>query len=68
MELQDVAAIWPRWHTWAGVAGLLYASRDKTSPPAVLRAHTAAVLAARIRQWEHDRANGVPRTGEGGAQ
>jgi hypothetical protein len=57
MKLEDVSAIWPRWQTWRGVvAGLVYARRLKTSPPAVVRAYTPAALAAAIWQDERDRA------------
>jgi hypothetical protein len=42
----------PGWHTWAGVAGLLYARRLKSSPPVVYRSTNPADLEARIREHE----------------
>jgi hypothetical protein len=40
------------WHTWLGVGGVLYARRERTSPPKVVRAATAEELAAKIREHE----------------
>ena len=31
----------PGWYAWAGVGGILYARRLKSSPPIVVRAATA---------------------------
>lgn len=50
--LADVAAEFPRWHTWKGIAGLLYASRNLTSPPAVVRGEDPVDLRDQIRGWE----------------
>jgi hypothetical protein len=36
------------WHTWEGVAGILYARRLLSSPPRVVRATTVDDLAAAI--------------------
>jgi hypothetical protein len=56
MDLNDVTGIWPRWQTWRGVvAGMVYARRLKTSPPAIVRAHSPAALAAAIWMHEHAR-------------
>jgi hypothetical protein len=40
----------PGWYAWAGVAGLLYARRLKSSPPVVVRAVTAEELAAKVAE------------------
>ena len=36
------------WHTWAGVGGILYGRRERTSPPKVVRAADADGLRAAI--------------------
>jgi hypothetical protein len=41
------------WECWAGVAGLLYARRQRTSPPVVLRDVTTDGLARQVAHWEH---------------
>jgi len=38
------------WHTWVGVGGVLYARRERTSPPKVVRAADAAGLRAAIER------------------
>lgn len=50
--LEDVEAKWPRWHCWKGISGLVYASRNMTSPPAVVRAEDAQDLMDEINRWE----------------
>lgn len=50
--LEDVEAEFPRWHTWRGISGLVYASRGQTSPPAVVRAEDPLDLRDQIRGWE----------------
>jgi len=50
--LDDVAAEFPRWRTWKGISGLVYASRNLTSPPAVVRGEDATDLRDQIRGWE----------------
>jgi hypothetical protein len=50
--LEDVAAEYPRWYTWRGIAGLVYARRLKTSPPPVVRAEDPVDLRDQIRGWE----------------
>jgi hypothetical protein len=45
----------PGWHAWVGVSGILYARREKSSPPIVFRAATADELAAQLRAWEAQR-------------
>ena len=44
------------WRTWVGVGGVLYARREQTSPPKVVRAATAGELAAKIRESQGDTA------------
>jgi hypothetical protein len=36
--LADVRAMFPDWHVWKGVSGLVYARWLMSSPPAVVRA------------------------------
>jgi hypothetical protein len=50
--LADVETAWPRWHTWRGVCGLLYASRRLTSPPAVVRGEDPRDLIDQVNAWE----------------
>ena len=50
--LADVEREYPRWHTWKGISGLVYASRNMTSPPAVLRDENTSELRAQIKSWE----------------
>jgi hypothetical protein len=38
------------WHTWAGVGGILYARRERTSPPKVVRAGNSDALRAAIAE------------------
>ena len=46
----------PAWHCWLGVIPpLLYASRRKTSPPAVVRAVTPELLRQEIEKTERER-------------
>jgi hypothetical protein len=40
------------WHTWAGVGGVLYARRERTSPPKVVRGADADALRAAIKAEE----------------
>jgi hypothetical protein len=55
--LAAIAADYPNWDIWAGVSGLLYARRLKTSPPVTVYAHTPAELRLLVdaeeakRQW-----------------
>ena len=37
------------WHTWVGVGGVLYARRERTSPPKVVRAADTDALRAVIK-------------------
>ena len=37
------------WHTWAGVGGILYARRERSSPPKVVRAATIEALRGAIQ-------------------
>ena len=55
-DLEDVAAEFPRWSCWIGIAGLHYARRAVTSPPAVVRGEDPVDLRDQIRGWEgkHD--------------
>jgi hypothetical protein len=50
--LDGIEREYPRWHTWKGISGLVYASRRKTSPPAVVRAEDPLDLLDQIRRWE----------------
>ena len=50
--LEDVEREWPRWHTWKGISGLVYASRRLTSPPAVVRGEDPMDLRDLIQMWE----------------
>lgn len=52
LALSDVEKACPRWQCWVGVAGLLYARRPLTSPPAVIRSENAQDLLGQIRDWE----------------
>jgi hypothetical protein len=38
------------WHTWLGAGGVLYARRERSSPPKVVRAATVEALAANIHE------------------
>jgi len=38
------------WQTWVGVGGVLYARRERSSPPWVVRAASAAELRQRIAE------------------
>ena len=49
--LEDVAAEYPFWELWHGIAGLCYARKPLTSPPVVLRGEDPAVLRDQIRGW-----------------
>ena len=40
----------PGWYAWAGVGGILYARRLKSSPPIVVRAATAEELAVKVAE------------------
>lgn len=46
----QISSEFPRWHTWKGISGLVYASRRKTSPPAVVRGEDATDLRDQIRR------------------
>jgi len=50
-QVRDLAADFPGWHVWAGVTGVLYARRLKSSPPVVLRDATVPGLRARVRAY-----------------
>ena len=50
--LDDIKRRFPHWHAWHGIAGLVYAARRMTSPPAVKRAEDTQGLITQIRQWE----------------
>ncbi len=45
----------PGWECWAGLAGLLYARRQRTGPPVVLRDVTTGGLARQVADCEHQR-------------
>ncbi len=52
--LDDVAREFPRWHCWAGVAGMLYAKLERASPPVVVRGADPATLRDSIVRWLAD--------------
>lgn len=54
ITLSLLADDYPRWHCWRGVAGICYAKRCLTSPPALLRAPDAVELRRLIEGWEQD--------------
>jgi hypothetical protein len=54
--LEEIAAEFPRWHVWQGIAGLVYARKPLTSPPVVVRAEDATDLRDQIRGWEGNHA------------
>lgn len=43
---------YPRWNLWVGIAGLRYARRNLTSPPAIVRGEDWTDLRDQIRGWE----------------
>jgi len=47
----ELAEEFTGWHVWAGVTGVLYARRLKSSPPVVLRDATVPGLRARVRAY-----------------
>lgn len=49
--LDDVAAEFPAWHLWRGIAGLCYARRMLSSPPVVLRAEDPTDLRDQINGY-----------------
>jgi hypothetical protein len=49
---EDVRAEFPQWHRWTGVSCLLYAARQHSSPPIVVRAPNVFVLLDRMRAEE----------------
>jgi hypothetical protein len=46
--LAAVAAEFPGWHPWRGIAGLVYARLPRSSPPVVVRAHNITALRIRV--------------------
>src|ERR1039457_2408788 len=48
----EILAKFPQWHRWTGVSGLLYAARQHSSPPIVVRAPDVFVLLGRMRAEE----------------
>jgi hypothetical protein len=49
--LDEVAAEFPGWECWRGIAGLLYARKMLSSPPVVIRAEEPQDLRDQIRGW-----------------
>jgi hypothetical protein len=49
--LDEVAAEFPGWECWRGIAGLLYARKMLSSPPVVIRAEDPQDLRDQIRGW-----------------
>ena len=55
-HVRELAAQLPLgWECWAGVAGLLYARRRKSSPPIVLRGVTVAEVVAKVAEQDAER-------------
>jgi hypothetical protein len=51
--LAAIEADYPAWHCWAGaIAGLVYARRNLSSPPRVVRAVTTGELRAEVEEAE----------------
>ncbi|MGP8000006.1 MAG: hypothetical protein ACLPKI_22230 [Streptosporangiaceae bacterium] len=53
--LDTIAAEFPGWHTWRGIAGLFYASLRDASPPIVVRGEDPLDLCDQIRAVEGQR-------------
>lgn len=50
----------PGWHTWLGIAGLCYGSRNRSSPAVVLRAGSAGELRQKIDDYNKEHPELVP--------
>ena len=48
----EIETEFPRWHCWRGISGLLYATRQRTSPPLTVRDENTTELRAQIRAAE----------------
>lgn len=57
---ERVERTFPRWHCWRGICGLLYASRQRTSPPVLVRDENTIELMAQIQAAER-------KIGDGGS-
>jgi hypothetical protein len=53
--LAAVDRLYPRWHAWPGLAGLVYARRPNSSPPMVVRSASVAGLCQEIESAERER-------------
>lgn len=49
--LDEVAAEFPGWECWRGIAGLLYTRKMLSSPPVVIRAEDPTDLQDQIRGY-----------------
>ena len=47
--LDDVRELFPDWHVWKGISGLVYARRLLSSPPVVVRAEDPRDLIDQIK-------------------
>jgi hypothetical protein len=50
--LQPVRSMYPRWHCWVGISGLLYGRLPGSSPPIVVRGEDSQDLADEIKRAE----------------
>lgn len=53
--LAAVDRLYPCWHAWLGLAGLVYARRPNSSPPMVVRSASVAGLCQEIESAERER-------------
>ena len=51
LSREELERQFPRWHMWQGIAGLWYASRRGSRPPAVVRGEDLVGLRDEIRRW-----------------
>lgn len=54
-RLDDIGWDYPPWYAWAGVGGILYARRPRSSPPMIVRSSTAEGLGEAIEEAERER-------------
>jgi hypothetical protein len=53
--LSEIGWDYPPWYAWAGVGGILYARRPRSSPPMIVRFSTAEGLRQEIERAEVER-------------
>ena len=59
--LDEVAAEFPGWECWRGIAGLVYGRKLLSSPPVVIRAEDPTDLRDQIRGYLGRQRFGKPR-------